>query len=388
MSPEILNQAKERLESALIQLIHDSPFYLNLIIRMRRTITEEVNVAAVLIKGDKIFLRMNPNELIKRPMSEVKAILKHECLHIVFMHLIRCNGRNFDKFNISADLAINSLLENEMPKDALFPSQWKPVLPDGLAAEEYYELIKDQNIHVHAGGLVTKGSGGNQKEQGRLYHDKDAFDGELVDHKDCSPFTEEIIKAAIKEAHDRSQGNIPSNISEIVDLIISKPRISWQALLRQYTAAALKYGHKYSWKKMSRRFGDTCQGRGPDRKIKITCAIDTSGSISTEDFNSFASEVKGIQASHNGDIEIIECDAEIQKIYKLKRTGKLDTEFKGRGGTDFRSLFEYVDRKPSHLVIYLTDMMGTFPEKHPRYPVIWVSTYGDKAPFGRLIKIK
>ena len=46
------------------------------------------------------------------------------------------------------------------------------------------------------------------------------------------------------------------------------------------------------------------------------------------------------------------------------------------------------DLRPETLV-YLTDMLGTFPGEAPAYPVVWCSTSKDiPAPFGDLIEIE
>jgi predicted metal-dependent peptidase len=58
---------------------------------------------------------------------------------------------------------------------------------------------------------------------------------------------------------------------------------------------------------------------------------------------------------------------------------------KGRGGTDFRPVFEYAKKVNANGVIYLTDMMGTFPETCS-LRTLWVSTEKDQtAPFGKVI---
>ena len=38
-------------------------------------------------------------------------------------------------------------------------------------------------------------------------------------------------------------------------------------------------------------------------------------------------------------------------------------------------------------LIYLTDLMGTFPGQQPSYPVIWASINALKAPWGEQVMI-
>ena len=45
---------------------------------------------------------------------------------------------------------------------------------------------------------------------------------------------------------------------------------------------------------------------------RVTIAVDTSGSISDEDFKAFISEMKAIQSCYKGIMPVMECDADIQ----------------------------------------------------------------------------
>jgi predicted metal-dependent peptidase len=68
---------------------------------------------------------------------------------------------------------------------------------------------------------------------------------------------------------------------------------------------------------------------------------------------------------------------------------------RGGGGTSFEPAFEWVeehDENPT-LLVYLTDMFGSFPEYAPDYPVLWVALgsdpeyYKDKCGFGEIIVV-
>ena len=88
---------------------------------------------------------------------------------------------------------------------------------------------------------------------------------------------------------------------------------------------------------------------------------------------------------------VYECDADIHDRYVLNRNSM--NRFKklglnGGGGTDFRPVFEDLQKNHRNvrLLTYLTDGMGTFPEK-PAFDVLWISTSEEEYPFGRIIKI-
>ena len=62
---------------------------------------------------------------------------------------------------------------------------------------------------------------------------------------------------------------------------------------------------------------------------------------------------------------------------------------KGGGGTDFRPVFDYVQQhgyQPS-CMIFLTDLYGDFPKHAPEYPVMWVASNNEKAPWGTTVPL-
>ena len=64
--------------------------------------------------------------------------------------------------------------------------------------------------------------------------------------------------------------------------------------------------------------------------------------------------------------------------------------FRGRGGTDFRPVFEWVAREaPEALVLYATDGLGSFPERKPVNAVIWLLTDSETArmSFGAVVHV-
>jgi len=62
---------------------------------------------------------------------------------------------------------------------------------------------------------------------------------------------------------------------------------------------------------------------------------------------------------------------------------------KGRGGTDFRPVFEHVDKEPIQpaCLIYLTDLEGPYPTVPPDFPVLWVCSTDKEATWGETIRL-
>jgi predicted metal-dependent peptidase len=89
-------------------------------------------------------------------------------------------------------------------------------------------------------------------------------------------------------------------------------------------------------------------------------------------------------------LHIIQCDAEIQEVAKITDKTEFEDymrnlEFKGFGGTDFRPVFEYVDRmieakefEDLKGLIYFTDGNGTYPKRRPPYETAFIFVDDDE----------
>lgn len=122
---------------------------------------------------------------------------------------------------------------------------------------------------------------------------------------------------------------------------------------------------------------------------EFAIAIDTSGSTSGELVQKFVQKTYNILKSTESffskiNLHIIQCDAEIQEDRKITCQEDFDEylktmQIRGLGGTDFRPVFEYVERMRQNQeftnlkgLIYFTDGCGTFPAKKPDYDAAFV----------------
>ncbi|MGI6216774.1 MAG: VWA-like domain-containing protein [Coriobacteriales bacterium] len=122
-------------------------------------------------------------------------------------------------------------------------------------------------------------------------------------------------------------------------------------------------------------------------------ALDTSGSCSGELIKRFVQYTFDIlmQSQSFGNrvnVHIVQCDARVQadtKVTNIKEMKEYLDGFvvRGFGGTDFRPVFDYVNRlrdegelEDLQGMLYFTDGLGYFPEAAPEYDVAFVF-YGD-----------
>jgi predicted metal-dependent peptidase len=304
------------------------------------------------------------------------------------------------------------MIDKPLPPTPILPEQFG--LPKGKNAEFYYEALLEvrnndswelpllqsssvEKANSNQGSTIETSQDNLSTETPVLMGSPDLVDdhedwGEGDDTGEEPELTQELIREVVERAANRTNknhGRLPGCLEEDIESFLHKPQIPWMTILRRFVGTAGRAGTCYSWKRESRRFGEEQMGRKNVRKLRMVVAMDTSGSISSSMLGLFVTEVNAIASSYRSDITVVQCDAEVQKVIRLGRQ-KMDARFCGRGGTDFRPVFELIDREPisPNVLLYLTDLYGTFPSNEPRYPVIWIRTpdsFVEEVPFGKIV---
>ena len=174
----------------------------------------------------------------------------------------------------------------------------------------------------------------------------------------------------------KAQGSRPGRIEETLREA-HRSRLDWRVLLRQYLVSAAR--DDYRWSVPNRRFIDAglylpsmhCEGIDT-----LAVLIDTSDSLDTATLATFWTELRAVaEALRPHTLAVVQVDTEVQEA-TVYRFGDLPEELvvKGRGGTDFRPGFAWLDREgiTPRCCLYLTDMeCDRYPEAPPPYPVLW-----------------
>ena len=174
----------------------------------------------------------------------------------------------------------------------------------------------------------------------------------------------------------KAQGSRPGRIEETLR-DAHRSRLDWRVLLRQYLVSASR--DDYRWSVPNRRFIDAglylpsmhCEGIDT-----LAVLIDTSDSLDTDTLATFWTELRAVaEALRPHTLAVVQVDTEVQEA-TVYRFGDLPEELvvKGRGGTDFRPGFAWLDREgiTPRCCLYLTDMeCDRYPDAPPPYPVLW-----------------
>ena len=98
----------------------------------------------------------NPVFALSLSKPNIVGIIKHELFHLIFKHISRKKGiSDFEKWNIAADLAINSIIKDYIPEGGMFPDikEFEHLKLEWLKNAEYYYNRLDEKA---MGGVFQK----------------------------------------------------------------------------------------------------------------------------------------------------------------------------------------------------------------------------------------
>jgi predicted metal-dependent peptidase len=383
--------------------------------------TDQLPPDAIAGTDDKV-MYINVVPFFKLPIEQRIFVCCHEICHAMFNHaglLYSLNKQGTvsypdgvklkfipDIFQIAMDCVINDLLitskVGEMPEDC-----WH--LPNKITAEKH-SVIDAYRILYHASGgtnkkpppLVKAGGGyGIPGSQGMKAFDAHLEPGQGRGKKPDKAMAERnehqwdnAITSAMESA--KARGRLPENLQRMFTSKI-QPTADWREVYG--LAVTRKIGNQcYSWSNLDTQLID--RDIGAPGRVQYGCnllviAIDSSGSTFQSTVDMFFAETRPIiEIIKPKRIILAQCDADIQEWREIDNC-ELDAKVKGGGGTDFKPVFERIQRdyEEPDILIYLTDLDGSFPAQAPPYPVIWgyASDYGSgrerQVPFGEIVTI-
>ena len=188
----------------------------------------------------------------------------------------------------------------------------------------------------------------------------------------------------------KAEGKAPGQVSETIR-DAHAGTLDWRTLLRQYMVDAVK--RDYSWSVPNRRFIDGglyLPSIRTDGIESIAVIIDTSASIwcRPQILEMFWSEVRQVVLDiQPEEVIVLQVDTVLQDIGEYSM-GELpgEIELKGRGGTDFRPGFAWLEEqgKQPGVCLYLTDMECTsYPDTEPQFSVLWINWADPPADWHR-----
>jgi predicted metal-dependent peptidase len=332
--------------------------------------------------------------------------LLHEVLHAALGHVTRRGGRDPQRWNIAADIVVNGLIDEQglvLPDSAVRDANLC-----GYSVEEVYTLLPtDQSQQSVDHDLLEPPPGSPPKAKGLGDGEQDGDGGDsqgapstkrnvgrptISDAKSLERHWRAAASQAAAVARGGGKGELPAGIERAFALR-DYPKLDWRSVLWRFMANTATdfatFDRRYMYQGL---YLETLE----DQNLRVVVCVDTSGSINEELISALMTEVQGVLRAYPGlSCALFFADAELYGPYDITSDSELPSA-QGGGGTDFRPLFDRLEKdppggEPPSVCIYMTDGFGDFPSSEPRFPVLWAIVPGgldeEGFPFGETIRL-
>lgn len=357
------------------------PFFGYLLFNLQFVESEECPTMGV----DGTYCYYNSDFVSKLNNEELRGVLIHEILHIAKGDLWRRDSREPQRWNISADILCNNIINGlndsdiKLPNGAIYDAKHKDSF-----TEKVYDDIKDRVKYFNIGVEFSNGKDGKGC---RGFHGKWGEGLSKKQKKELSEKWKRAVKIAA-DIHQKQRGDLPAGLQRLVEN--TETVIDWREVLLSYLTTSK---NDYSFCRPDKRlmysdliFPDL---QDEDNIENIVVGLDTSGSMETSELSKFLGEVNGlIKSFSNTKAWFCSVDSE---VYDFKEINKyeLPETIRGGGGTNYGCLFEEIKKRNLHpsVVIMLGDGWAEYPSEIPDYDVIWLFTknHGNPPNWGRKI---
>ena len=396
------------LQPHLVGMMLEEPFYTKVMRILSKTKTRAIPTAGVIAKEGELHMYWNDRFMAALPGKQVRGVLKHECLHLIFEHTTTRKYEPHKVWNYATDLAINSHLMDELPEFGLFPGkafkalteeqrermgeaavkQYEAVskkiesFPKGQAAEWYFaRLMEDDEVKDAIENPAQPENGDGEPGEGQGI----GMPGTLDDHDgwgDMSDEDKEYIKAKVKQAAQDaakdcdskgSWGSVPAELRKQIKAALVN-EVPWQKILDRFCGYSRRANRTTSYSRLHSTMGRLVPGAKRGYTSSVAAYIDQSGSVSDRELALCFGELANL--AKNTEFTCYHFDTEIDEKSKTvwKRKGHPAHRTRG-GGTCFKAPSGHAAKHKREFDGYIILTDGYAPDPGPsRLPRAWVIT--------------
>ena len=437
MSARVQSESARRVSDCVTALLREQPFFGSLALRL--PIRADASRETVASDGREI--RYSPRWIADTDAHIIETAMARVVLACALKHHTRRGERDPERWQRASQLVTHALLKDAgftLPADA---EAW-----DGISVEEAYDRLPDPDDGDGDGNAPSGGgdagagvaptppspdAGSDDDSGGSGYSDpqdgnNSSGNGSADASPSCDPSgTGEVMDAPAGGGQDsagpspaeiaeeeqawdeamhqaaslaKAQGKLPGAVEETVRGAHAST-VDWRTLLRRHMTDAAK--RDYSWSLPNRRFIDSglylpsIRSEGIDT---IAVIVDTSGSLPAATLAAFWAELREIATELQPErVILLQVDAAVQDAAEYAASDlPEEIRVKGRGGTDFRPGFAWLEEngiRPG-VCLYLTDMLcSSYPETEPGFDVVWANyaeppSDWNREPWGERIQIE
>lgn len=358
----------------------DEPFWGALFASLPRS--EDYAVRSIALKplGETaIQLAFHPGRTELQTEIQLRSAIKHELIHLLLGHPFYTGVDVLNDFySIACDLEVQgSLIAGESGLHEMVQTHF-PELADELnsPAGEFAILLQALwRKEVVSGKNSPKWDFFEKNLRSAL--DSHLYWPELKRKSSkLLPWFQQWKREALQQKKSLKTGFSAWFLEKTAELQKTDTSYSWRYLLHRFIAGSHKTHLKNTLHRSSRRFGTR-----PGTKIvatpQIWIAVDTSGSMRTDDLSVFFQSLESVYR-RGIKLTVLECDTEIRRRYPF--IGKTPADISGRGNTRWDSVLEAAAQERPDGLIYFTDGLSSPPGSSYKFPVLWLIAPQGIAP--------
>lgn len=380
--------------------------------------TDSTAIPIAATDGSNLVFNTGPDGFFRFNLNQRLFIVAHEILHCILNHCgisanLKMRGKVMfsdgeelpyegGQMNEAEDFVINAILTES--KVGQFPTD-KDGKPLGLY-DVAIATSASNSLDTYRKIYKKDPAGGKGKGAGAGGSGKPGFDEHLAPGTTTGQDAQTAANGRNKAQWDtelqaglsaaRAMGKLPAELDRALSAVLD-PQVDWREKIQSIFSRKVGNG-SYDWNRPNRALitrNIYAPGRSGFGAGTVVVGVDTSGSIGATELDMFMAEMAGIlEDVRPKELVIMWCDAKLQRTDYAEEASDLNTirakGAPGGGGTSFCPVFNEIARlglEPEALV-YLTDGMGSFPNKEPKYHVIWGNIFaGAKYPWGDVVDI-
>lgn len=373
----MMTPIQEKLSAARTNLLMNSPFFGTLGLFLRLVETEQIKTMAV--DGERMFY--SPEFVDSRTPQDLRTIICHEILHVVYKHHLRKGVREHMLWNIACDYVVNLSLVKagfQALSDWLYDEKY-----EGMSAEQVYELLVDQKeknpdkFQKMFGDLgeesmpgevlpgIQKGTGGDEPGSGVPMSQAEVTAAEL-------DLNSKVIMAANAA---RKAGKLPAGVEGLIEEM-TESKVDWETVLSRFIDSFAK--NDFSYRRLNRSMyqrGLIGPGVMSEELGNALIVMDLSGSIGREEKVEELGEVFGILDRYDVHLTLATADTEFYMVGQWDKGDLPDPDqlsFPGGGGTSLERLNDWVAENGVNprFCVYLSDGYLSDWGKEPEFPLL------------------
>lgn len=392
--------ARERIQQETEQWFLTEPLFFNVYCTHKLAMNPKMQCALRTGKGR---IEYNPTLVDQTADSMLKDMLKVEMIRILLGHPYARQplGCNPMAMHMASDMVIKPAYHLTWLNMAS-PSDFG--LPEGQHYEWYAMRLNVMGINLD-GGEASEGDSDTDEQQGEGVSGSSSSSDEQEEQKTIegqsqgqeaplppregkgggsSDYTalweENVFQSRMITDIIRSTtrwGSLPTYMIELIKKS-TEGRIDYRNALRGFRSSILSQKRRLTRMRPSRRFGFEQMGSQYDFITRILVAIDTSGSVGSEELGRYFNVITTFFKYGIQQVDVLMFDWEIQgDVMQMDEAKKRKQEFKiqGRGLTNFQAPVDYLVEHPEYDgMIIITDGYAPVPEIPPlcKAKLLWI----------------